>query len=128
MSDEKNGSGKLERFGRYLILDHLVDGGMAKICRARFLGEQADKLVAIKMVQPQFSKDPNFKTMFMDEIKVAFGLLHPNIAQTYDYGLYREQLYTAMEYIDGANLKQFLDRLKEKGFAFPVDVCVHITG
>lgn len=128
MSDEKKDSGKLERFGRYLILDHLVDGGMAKICRARFLGEQADKLVAIKMVQPQFSKDPNFKTMFMDEIKVAFGLLHPNIAQTYDYGLYREQLYTAMEYIDGANLKQFLDRLKEKGFAFPVDVCVHITG
>lgn len=128
MSDEKKDpNAKLERFGRYLILDHLVDGGMAKICRARFLGEQADKLVAIKMVQPQFSKDPNFKTMFMDEIKVAFGLLHPNIAQTYDYGMYREQLYTAMEYIDGANLKQFLDRLKEKGFAFPVDVCVHIT-
>ena len=126
MSDNNN-SGRLQRFGRYLILDHLVDGGMAKICRARFLGEQADKLVAIKMVQPQFSKDPNFKTMFMDEIKVAFGLLHPNIAQTYDYGLYQEQLFTAMEYIDGANLKQFLDRLKEKNYVFPVEISVYIT-
>jgi serine/threonine protein kinase len=127
MSDNSNNSGKLQRFGRYLILDHLVDGGMAKICRARFLGEQADKIVAIKMVQPQFSKDPNFKTMFMDEIKVAFGLLHPNIGQTYDYGLYQEQLYTAMEYIDGANLKQYLDRLKEKNYVFPVEISAYIT-
>jgi serine/threonine-protein kinase len=127
MSDNSNNSDKLQRFGRYLILDHLVDGGMAKICRARFLGEQADKIVAIKMVQPQFSKDPNFKTMFMDEIKVAFGLLHPNIGQTYDYGLYQEQLYTAMEYIDGANLKQYLDRLKEKNYVFPVEISAYIT-
>ena len=71
-------SKKHERFGRYLILDHLVDGGMAKICRARFLGEQADKVVAIKMVQPQFSQDESFKTMFLDELKVTFGLI-PNL-------------------------------------------------
>ena len=55
---------KRERFGRYLILDHLVDGGMAKICRARMMGDQADKLVAIKMVQPKYSNDEAFKTMF----------------------------------------------------------------
>jgi serine/threonine-protein kinase len=66
---------KRERFGRYLILDHLGDGGMAKICRARFLGEQADKVVAIKMVQSKFSADEQFKTMFMDEIKVTFGTI-----------------------------------------------------
>ena len=42
-------SDKFERFGQYLILDHLLDGGMAKICRARILGEQADKIVAIKI-------------------------------------------------------------------------------
>ena len=122
MSDKK-----FERFGKYLILDHLVDGGMAKICRARFLGEQANKVVAIKMVQPQFSKDPSFVQMFEDELKVTFGLLHPNIAQMYDYGLVNEQLYTAMEYVDGANLKQYLDRLKEKNFVFPVEISTYIT-
>lgn len=123
MSEEED---KKERFGRYLILDHLVDGGMAKICRARFLGEQADKVVAIKMVQPQFSKDDSFKTMFMDEIKVTFGLLHPNIVQTYDYGLHKEQLYVAMEYCDGRNLKEYLDRLKQKKFVFPVEISAYI--
>jgi serine/threonine protein kinase len=122
MSDKK-----FERFGKYLILDHLVDGGMAKICRARFLGEQANKIVAIKMVQPQFSKDPSFVQMFEDELKVTFGLLHPNIAQMYDYGIVNEQLYTAMEYVDGANLKQYLDRLKDKNFVFPVEISTYIT-
>jgi serine/threonine protein kinase len=117
---------KFERFGKYLILDHLVDGGMAKICRARFLGEQADKLVAIKMVQQQFSKDPSFVQMFEDELKVTFGLQHPNIAQMYDYGMVKGQLYTAMELVDGANLKQYLDRLKEKNFVFPVEISTYI--
>jgi serine/threonine-protein kinase len=115
-----------ERFGRYLILDHLVDGGMAKICRARFLGEQADKIVAIKMVQPQYSSDESFKTMFEDEIKVTFALLHPNIVQTYDYGMHNKQLYVAMEYVDGQNLKEYLDKLKERKFVFPVEISTYI--
>ncbi len=116
-----------ERFGRYLILDHLVDGGMAKICRARFLGEQADKVVAIKMVQQQYSQNESFKTMFMDEIKVTFGLLHPNIVQTYDYGMQHGQLYVAMEYCDGRNLKEYLDKLKKRGFIFPIEISVYIV-
>jgi eukaryotic-like serine/threonine-protein kinase len=123
MSDQGT---KRDRFGRYLILDHLVDGGMAKICRARFLGEQADKVVAIKMVQSQYSKDESFKIMFMDEIKLTFGLIHPNIIQTYDYGIHDKQLFVAMEYCDGRNLKEYLDKLKERKFVFPVEISVYI--
>jgi serine/threonine-protein kinase len=122
MSEKK----KFERFGKYLILDHLVDGGMAKICRARYLGEQANKVVAIKMVQPQFSKDAAFVRMFQDELNITFGMLHPNIMQVYDYGETNNQLYTAMEYIHGANLKQYLDRLKEKKVVFPVEISCYI--
>lgn len=118
---------KYQRFGKYLILDHLVDGGMAKICIANYLGEQANKIVAIKMVQPQYSKNASFVQMFEDELKVTFGLLHPNIAQVYDYGMVDEQLYSAMEYVDGANLKQYLDRLKEMKFVFPVEISTYIV-
>ncbi len=117
---------KHQRFGRYLILDHLVDGGMAKICRARYLGEQADKIVAIKMIQPKYSKDKNFRTMFLDEIKVTFGLIHSNIVQTYDYGIHDNKLYVAMEYCDGKNLKEYLDKLKSNKFIFPVEISVYI--
>ena len=129
MSENKKNKKKViaERFGKYLILDHLVDGGMAKICRARFLGDHADKIVAIKMVQQQYCKDESFTSMFLDEVKVSFGLIHPNIAQTYDYGVQNGQLYTAMEYVDGKNLKQYLDKLKANKFIFPIEVCVYIT-
>jgi serine/threonine protein kinase len=113
-------------FGRYLILDHLVDGGMAKIYRARFLGEKADKIVAIKMVQPAFNNDKNFQEMFDNELKLAFALHHPNICQTYDYGKYKGTWYTAMEYIDGKNLKQFLDRLKKRNESFPIHLVTFI--
>lgn len=121
MSDKK-----FQRFGKYLILDHLVDGGMAKICRARFLGDQANKIVAVKMVQPQFSNDEAFVRMFQDELNITFGMLHPNIMQVYDYGKVNGQLYTAMEYIHGANLKQYLDRLKERKVVFPVEISCYI--
>jgi len=121
MSDKK-----FQRFGKYLILDHLVDGGMAKICRARYLGEQANKMVAVKMVQSQFSNDEAFVRMFQDELNITFGMLHPNIMQVYDYGKTNGQLYTAMEYIHGANLKQYLDRLKEKKVVFPVEISCYI--
>ncbi len=117
---------KFERFGKYLILDHLVDGGMAKICRSRFLGDQANKIVAIKMVQPQFSSDASFVKMFQDELNITFGMLHPNVMQVYDYGKTNGQLYTAMEYIHGANLKQYLDRLKERKVVFPVEITTYI--
>lgn len=120
-------SKKLERFGKYLLLDHILDGGMNRIFRARYLGDTASKICAIKVVLPQYSSDPAFKTMFMDEIKVTFGLLHPNIVQTYDYGTHQGQLYVAMEYCDGRNLKEYLDKLLEKKFVFPVEICTYIT-
>ncbi|MCY4524827.1 MAG: serine/threonine-protein kinase, partial [Halobacteriovoraceae bacterium] len=121
MSDKKQ-----ERFGRYLILDHLIDGGMAKICRARFLSKQVDRIVIIKVIKPQFSQDEAFKTMFMNEIKTTFGLVHPNIIQIYDYGSHNSQLYVAMEYCDGRNLKEYLERLHVKRFVFPVEVSTYI--
>ena len=117
---------KLERFGKYLLLDHILDGGMNRIFMARYLGDTASKICAIKVVLPQYSSDPAFKTMFMDEIKVTFGLLHPNIVQTYDYGTHQKQLYVAMEYCDGKNLKEYLDKLIEKKFVFPVEICTYI--
>ena len=121
-----NNEGKIKRFGRYLLFDHLVDGGMAKICRARFLSEDVDRIVAIKMIQSQFSEDESFKKMFFDEIKITFGLNHPNIAQIYDYGFYQNQLYTAMEFVDGKNLKQYLQSLKNKNYVFPIEISVYI--
>ncbi len=117
---------KFDRFGQYLILDHLLDGGMAKISRARVLGEQADKIVAIKMVQEKYSKDESFKSMFLDEIKTTFGLIHPNIVQTYNSGVHKNQLFVAMEYCDGRNLKEYIEKLKSNKYVFPIEISAFV--
>ena len=121
-----NKKSNFKRFGKFLILDELVSGGMATICRARYLGEQADKIVAIKMIREQFSKDESFKTMFMDELNLTFRMQHPNIVQTYDYGFYKNKLYVAMEYYDGKNLREYLDILQKKNERFPIGIATYI--
>ena len=122
----------LKRFGKYLLLDHLVDGGMAAIYRSRELAEDAtkmvaEKIVAIKVIKEEHSQDENFKEMFLDEIKVAFALTHPNIAQTYNYGEGDNKLFAVLEYVDGRNLKEFIDALKKLDKKFPVEMAAYIT-
>jgi len=115
--------------GNYFLLDHLVDGGMAKICRARYLGEgdQVDKMVVIKMVQEKFSSDPDFTAMFIDEIKVSFGLQHPNISTTYDYGKIGKNLFVAMEYIHGKDLNKIIQTFKSQKKAMPIPMAIWIA-
>ena len=130
MSEDQ--SGNYARFGKYLLLDHLVDGGMAEIYRARELADNiskivADKIVAIKVIRKQYSADAEFKRMFLDEIKVAFALIHPNISQTYNYGELTGKLFTVMEYVHGKNLHQFLKQLRKEKKVFPIEIAVYIT-
>ncbi len=116
--------------GNYFLLDHLVDGGMAKICRARYLADSAtagaDKLVVLKMVQEKFSKDPEYEIMFLDEIKVSFGLQHPNISTTFDYGKIGSNLFVSMEYIHGKDLKILVDKLAAKKQVLPFEITLYI--
>ena len=118
-------------FGKYIVLEQIAEGGMAKICIARFVGndvgQEVERLTVLKMIKKENSKDPNFKKMFLDEVKVVFGLAHPNIVQTFDYGYANGQLYTTMEHVEGANIKQFIDALKNKKKRFGTDIAVYIA-
>ena len=126
-NDNKEDENIRQRFGKYFILDHLIDGGMAKIYRARFLGEEADKIIAIKMIKTQYSKDSNFKKMFLDELNVIFGFEHPNVINTFDYGMNKEQLYVAMEYCDGKSVYEYIKKLKKQNCHIPIDITVSIV-
>jgi len=123
---------KYKRFSKYLLLDHLFDGGMAEIYRARELTDQetaqvGSKIVAIKLIRQEYSADPEYKKMFEQELKVCFGFIHPNVAQTFDYGEKNNKLYAVLEYIDGRNLKQYLDIMTLQKKKFTIPMAVYIT-
>ncbi len=117
----------LKKFGRYFLLDLIAQGGMAEIYRARFAAKDgAGRLVVVKRIQAGFGSNDEFLKMFRSEIKVTMGLNHPNIVQVYDFGEEQAQPFIAMELVDGKNLRQLLNRFKELGQPFPVELAAHI--
>lgn len=118
----------LKKFGRYFLLDHIAQGGMAEIYRARLAApDGAGRLMVIKRIQAGFGTNTEFLQMFRAETRVTMGLNHPNIVQLYDYGEEQSQPYIVMEWVDGKNLRQFMSRFGETKQAFPIELAAYIV-
>lgn len=118
----------LKKFGRYFLLDHLAQGGMAEIYRARLAAnEGAGRLLVIKRIQAGYGENAEFLQMFKSEIKVTMGFSHPNIVQLYDFGEENHQPYIAMELVDGKNLRQLMSRFAELKQTFPVELAAYVV-
>ncbi len=98
---------------RYKILKLLGEGGMGAVFKARDLTLQRD--VAIKVMHAQFARQPDFQERFLQEARTAARLDHPSVVQVFDFGSSKSYLYIVMEFIPGANLKDLLKGLSEKG-------------
>ena len=117
-----------QKLGAYELIAPLATGGMAELFVAKTAGVSGfEKQVALKVIHPNFSSDPDFVHMLVDEAKLAVQLQHMNIVQTYDLGQVDGQYYIVMELIDGADLYKVLKTASEQGLEFPVDVAAHIT-
>jgi len=117
-----------ERFGQYILMEHIATGGMAEVFKARMVGMKGfQKTVAIKRILPHLTDNDEFVTMFIDEAKLAAQLNHNNIIHIYDLGKIDRSYYIAMEYIEGHDLRSVLTRCQERGIAFPIPVALHVA-
>ncbi len=82
-------------------------GGVAEVYLARH--KLLDRTVAIKVIFPTQADDQADKR-FLKEAKVVAGLRHPNIVSIYDVGVYENKYYIIMEYLEGGDLKQNVQR------------------
>jgi hypothetical protein len=105
-----------DHIAHYEILGVLGRGGMGEVYRAR--DARLDREVAIKVLSPQFSRDPDRLARFEREAKVLAALNHPNIATIYG----REDLAIVMELVEGDTLA---DRLKSG--ALPLEETIAIA-
>jgi serine/threonine-protein kinase len=116
-----------QRLGQYRLVEQLAVGGMAEIYVATTAGVAGfEKRVALKVIHPNYSEDPDFVQMLIDEAKLAVQLQHANIVQTYDLGRVDEQYYIAMELIDGVDLYRLLRRASELDIDFPFEVVAFV--
>ncbi len=96
-----------QTFGKYQILEEIGRGGFATVYKVRDPG--LNRIVALKVLHPHLSHEPNFATRFKHEAQTAANLHHPNIVAVYDAGEIEGQLYLAMTYLPGPTLRQMLD-------------------
>jgi serine/threonine protein kinase len=116
-----------ETFGNYILLEKLAAGGMAEVYLAKKIAASGvQKFVAIKRILQQYSDSKDFIAMFKDEAKIAINLSHSNVVSIYDFGVESSQFYIVMEFVEGRNLRQILNRMKKTEVQFSIGQVAHI--
>jgi serine/threonine-protein kinase len=117
-------------FGNYRLLRRLARGGMAEVFLAQQQGvEGFQRRVAIKRILPHLSDSSEFRTMFLDEARLAAQLSHPNIIHIYDFGKVDDYYFIAMEYVDGVDMGRLIKLAKQTPIPFELlarvmaDIC-----
>jgi serine/threonine-protein kinase len=114
-------------FGRYLLLRRIATGGMAEIYLAKQQGPGSfERSLVIKRILPHLASNPKFTTMFLDEAALAAQLVHPHIAQVYDFGEVDESYFIALELVKGPDLRTLIRAAAKTKRPPPVEVAVRI--
>ena len=92
--------------GRYRLVNQQGSGGMAVIYKATDLA--LGRTVAVKILRPSLTGDPEFLKRFRQEARNVANLSHPNIVTVHDVGQDGNTHYIVMEYIDGEDLKRLI--------------------
>ncbi len=93
--------------GRYRVLECVGRGGMGVVYSA--YDPQLDRRVAIKVLQSSAGGDaPQRRMRLLREAQALARLSHPNVIAVYDVGTVHDQVFVAMEFVEGQNLRQWL--------------------
>ena len=119
------------RYGDYVLLESLGQGGMSAVDLARRSVDSAGfvRFLVIKRILAKNTTDPTFVRMFMDEARINAELQHENIAQVYDFGERDGEWYLAMEYVPGIDLRRLQKAVsdgKEGGALLPPRISLRI--
>jgi len=101
----------------YKILEKLGEGGMGEVFKAQ--DTKLDRFVALKFLPSNLTANEEQKARFIQEAKTASAMNHPNICTIYSIEEYdnekgENQLFIAMEFVEGETLKDKKDSISEK--------------
>ncbi|MGE5186380.1 MAG: serine/threonine-protein kinase, partial [Acidobacteriota bacterium] len=95
--------------GRYVVLEKLGGGGMGVVYTA--YDPELDRRIAIKLLRPGSSgPSADARTRLLREAQALARLSHPNVIAVHDVGVIGEQVFVAMEYVDGVTLHAWTRR------------------
>ena len=113
--------------GRYALYAEIAAGGMATVHFGRLLGPVGfSRTVAIKRLHPQFAKDPEFVSMFLDEARLAARIRHPNVVPTLDVVATNGELFLVMDYVQGESLSRLVRGMRDRKTRIPPRIVASI--
>ena len=98
----------MQLIGRYELRERIGEGAMAEVWRAH--DPSIDRVLAIKLLKPEYRRNPEYTARFLREAKAAGALAHPSIVTIYDVGEADGYPYIAMELLEGHPLDHALER------------------
>jgi len=101
----QQGAGRV--FGEFEILAKLGEGGMGSVYKAIY--KKTSDVVALKILPEKLANNPKLLHRFVNEIKMAMMLDHPNLVSGVDMGEVEGYNYLAMKYIDGKSVQALID-------------------
>ncbi|MFI5306275.1 MAG: protein kinase [Polyangiales bacterium] len=113
-------------FGKYELLSRLRVGGMAELFRARELA-RPDRIVAVKRILPSFTDEADYVAMFIDEARLGMRLKHPGIVEALELGQVDDELYIALELVQGQDLGALLKVARERKEPVPASIVCRIA-
>src|SRR5256885_911851 len=90
--------------GRYELLRPLARGGMGEVYLARRRAAGVEKWLVVKRMRPEKSGDARFLDLFVREARLSMSLAHQNIVPVFDFGRIDDQVFIAMERVEGKDL------------------------
>jgi len=111
--------------GKYRLVEKLGQGGMAQVYKA--YQPDLDRYVAVKILHPHLTGDPDFKARFRREARAVAALEHPNIVRIYDFDTAEGLAFLVMECVEGTNLRTRLRDMAGRGELLDLPAVAHIV-
>ena len=94
-------------FGPFEMVKKIGGGGMASVHLA--VQKSLDRQVVLKILYPHLAEDEKLVARFEREARAAAMMRHENIVQVIDCGVFADQPYIAMEFVEGLDLKAWME-------------------
>jgi serine/threonine protein kinase len=104
------------RLGRYRLIRRIATGGMAEVFFAEAIHAQGvTGRCIVKRILPGLAQNNEFRIAFVDEARLGLSLSHSNLVSTLEFSQDGDELFLALEWVDGPDLGRLAEALAREG-------------